>query len=270
MNRMLAIAAPALAAGLLAISFAGFGAATSKDEASRLGAADEAEIRRIVEAYIRENPDVIIESVNAYATAQRARDNEAREQAARDAAPYLVTDEGAFAAGAAPDAATVAVVEFFDYHCGFCKRANGVMRDLVSDDPAVKVVFRELPILREESDLAAKYALAARDQGRYLDLHFAMLGASGVLTETRIQDIARKAGMDVERLTARAHAKDLKETLDLNYAIASDIGIEGTPAFLVASLSGDFISLIPEVNVDRLKAAIEDAKKAAAAAKAAD
>ncbi|MEX0644812.1 MAG: DsbA family protein, partial [Parvularculaceae bacterium] len=151
----------------------------------------------------------------------------------------------------------------FDYHCSYCKRAAGLVQDLVKTDPSVKVIFRELPILRPESDYAAQVALAARAQGKYADLHFAMMDASGVLTKERIMEIAASKGVDFAAIEEALRDPAIAQSIDDSHRIASELAIDGTPAFIVASLDGKFIDVFSGYDAEGLTASIAKAKKAA-------
>jgi protein-disulfide isomerase len=219
----------------------------------------EADIRAIVRNYLIAHPEVLMEASQAYdAKQERARLDGARSNLAALTAP----DHG-FVAGANPAAAEVVVVELFDYHCGYCKKAVGLVRELTKSDPKVKVVFRELPILREESEYAAKAALAARAQGKYADLHFAMMGASGVLSKDRVDEIARSKGLDLNKLRADMESAAVKESIEETEEIARNLDIDGTPTFIIASLNGEFVELIAGFSAERVTTAIAAAKKAA-------
>ena len=127
---------------------------------------EEEEIGNLIRAYLMENPEVIIEAVNAYSQReQRASETRANDGAKVNLAALLNPENG-FVAGKNPSKAKVAVIEMYDYHCGFCKRATGIIKEIADKDADVKVVFRELPILKEESNYAAEASLAAREQDR--------------------------------------------------------------------------------------------------------
>ncbi|WP_133162411.1 DsbA family protein [Hyphococcus luteus] len=223
----------------------------------------EEEIGKIVRAYLMENPEVIIEAVNKYSYEQRAAAEEQMKAAAADSLPALLDPKTSYVAGKNPDKAKVAVVELYDYHCTYCKRAADIVSDMVKKDADVKVVFRELPILREESEYAAEMALAARDQGKFLDFHFALLDASGVLTEKRVNDIARKQGLDVEKMQAAIEKNGIPKMITDNHVMASALGVEGTPAFIVAAVDGSYVDVVPGFDRDTLEEKIKEAKKAA-------
>ncbi|MEM8936137.1 MAG: DsbA family protein [Pseudomonadota bacterium] len=224
--------------------------------------AETEEIRALIGAYLMENPEVILESVDLH----RQRLAEAEAAAARAAMAEVKADivsaVDGFEAGKDVGNAKVAVVEFFDYQCGFCKRAAPLIKDMISTDDDVKVVFRELPIFGDDSENAAASALAARDQGKFLDLHFAFMEASGKLTADRIADIANTVGVDIDTLEDRRVEKDVSQSIANTQALAQAVGIEGTPAFVVASLDGDYLELIPGFRPDELAAAIDAAKQA--------
>ncbi len=216
---------------------------------------DRKAIEAIVRDVIRDNPEIIVEALNAYA------EREASEAAA-EALPALLKEETGFVAGKNPAAAKVAVIELFDYHCGYCKRATDLVRALSTNDPAVKVILRDLPLLRKESDQAARYALAAREQGKYLDYHFALLAQSGVLTEEKLTEVAKTIGLDAARLKKDAAAAKIDTALESNFEAARRMRLDGTPSFIVASLDGDFMRVIPGLDEDAVRDAVAEAKKA--------
>jgi len=227
----------------------------SAQQGKPAAAADRKAIEAIVRDVIRENPEIIIDALNAYSEQQSA-------EAASAVLPALLKEDTAFVAGKNPGAAKVAVIELFDYHCGFCKRATGLVQELTRGDPAVKVVLRDLPLLRKESDVAARYALAAREQGKYLDYHFALMAQSGVLTEARLREVAAKTGLDVKKLEADAKAAKLETAIRGNFEAAERLRLDGTPSFIITALDGEFLRVIAGYDEDAVRAAIADAKKA--------
>lgn len=268
MKTQLAIGAALVAAVALGATIAAFSnaqgdrSAAESRPAGLFEAAQEDEIRAIVRDYLLDNPEVIIESLQTYDMRRReASETQARDNA-RTNLEALLDDAGGFSIASNPARATVAVIELFDYHCGYCKRATPLMRDLTRKDASVRVVFRELPILREESEFAAKAALAARTQGKYAELHFAMMDASGVLDMKRIREIAVANGLDADALVAAMDDPALEQAIDDNHRMAAEIGVDGTPAFIVASLDGAYVEVVPGFNEPRIKAAIAEAKKA--------
>ncbi|MEK7265310.1 MAG: DsbA family protein [Pseudomonadota bacterium] len=215
---------------------------------------DRAAIEQIVRDTIRDDPSIIVAALNDY-SANHVKDT------VRKYLPELLSSESGYVSVKNPASAKVAVIEFFDYHCGFCKRSSSFVQELIKNDPSVKFSFREFPILREESDVASRYALAARAQGKYLEMHFAMLGETGVVTEARIKEIAKKIGLDVNKLVADHNNPEFTRYIESDRRAAQEMNIDGTPTFIVASLDGDFVDIIPGFRPDDVKAAIAEAKK---------
>ena len=145
----------------------------------------------------------------------------------------VLSDPGSPAVGAAaPD---VTVVVFTDYQCAICKRTDPALERLLAADPKVRVIWKDWPIRGPASDFAARTALAAHRQGRYAEVHGALMAARGELTPARITDIAAQAGADPERLAAnlQADARAIDVQLGRHRAQAFALGLEGTPAYLV-------------------------------------
>ncbi|WDI30867.1 DsbA family protein [Hyphococcus flavus] len=223
----------------------------------------EDEIRDLVRAYLLDNPEVIIEAVNVYSTRERAADEARTRQLVSENLNLLTDPAFGYVAGKNPQQAKVAVIELFDYHCGYCKRAAGLVQEITKTDSDVKVVFRELPLLRKESEYAAEMALAAREQGKFLEFHFAMLNSSGVLTKERVQKIARDNGLDVAKMEAEIEKGEIVSIITENHQLAGALGIDYTPAFIIASLNGEFVDFVPGFDEDLVKEKIKQAKEAA-------
>ena len=96
--------------------------------------------------------------------------------------------------------AEIAIVQFFDYKCGYCRRVSPTLSKLLEEHKNVRVIFKELPILGAESHMASRAALAAAKQGAYEAFHQELMSLNGPITPAAIEDIARKLGLDVARL----------------------------------------------------------------------
>jgi len=145
----------------------------------------------------------------------------------------VLNDPGAPASGAArPD---VVVVIFTDYQCAVCKGTDPALGRLLARDPGVRVIWKDWPIRGPASDFAARVALAAHRQGRYVQVHDALMAARGQLTPERITDIAHRAGADPARLAAdlQNDARAIDEQLGRHRLQAFSLGLQGTPAYLV-------------------------------------
>lgn len=191
----------------------------------------EEDVKRLALEAIRENPEIVMEAVEAL----QAREAEAQAEAAQAAlsgsrealerdpnAPVLGNPEG-----------DVTLVEFFDYNCPYCRRAAEGVEALIAEDPDLRVVMREWPILGDESVAAARASLAARMQGGYEPFHFALMAAEGRVDDAAIEAAAEAAGLDLERLRADMEAPEVQAHIDASMALAEALGINGTPAFVV-------------------------------------
>lgn len=145
----------------------------------------------------------------------------------------VLGDRGSPHAGA--DAPDVTVVVFTDYQCGICKVTDPALTALLADDPKVRVIYKDWPIRGPASDAAARHALAADRQGRYLAVHQAFMAAHGPLDPIRFDEIAGGAGVDVVRLRADLdlHGAAIDAQLRGHALQAFSLGLAGTPAYLV-------------------------------------
>jgi protein-disulfide isomerase len=206
---------------------------THADPASPAAPATDPATAAQLRALIAANPRLAAGLLAEVQRAAAERSEHERAARARALRARIESDAGGHAIGADAAVAQVVVVDFFDYHCGACKRATRDLLELALDATDVRFVFKELPVLADESRLAARAALAARAQGRYLELHTALMGASGVFTEARLLAIAADAGLDLEALRRDMAAPALDRELDETIALADSIGLVGTPAFVV-------------------------------------
>jgi protein-disulfide isomerase len=216
----------ALLAGLMA---APVGA--QDDQASKFSPAEEDAIRQLVRDYLLANPEVLMEAAQVY----RERQQEIQQQQAREALvsrrEELDQDPDSPVLGN-PDG-DVVVVEFFDYRCPYCVRVAEPLREAVEDDGNIRLVMKEFPILGPESMVAARMALAAEKQGKYEELHFAMMTVSGKLTEAKAFKIAEKIDLDMDQLRRDMEAPEIDAMLQRNFALAQALQINGTPAFVI-------------------------------------
>jgi protein-disulfide isomerase len=128
----------------------------------------------------------------------------------------------------------VTIVEFFDYRCPYCKRVHPSIADLVKDDPNVRIIYKDLPVLGPDSVFAARVALAASMQGAYQHMHDAMLEATSPLTNDTVMALAEAAGLNKARLQQDMNAPEVEAALARNADLAKALGIRGTPTFVVA------------------------------------
>ncbi|UUX49176.1 DsbA family protein [Nisaea acidiphila] len=204
--------------------------------------------------YILKNPEVILESLNAFQQRQEAEEKQRQRLALSQLQAEITANPNDPVLGN-PDG-DVTVVEFFDYQCGYCKRMVAPVIQLLKQDPNVRWVMKEFPILGPASVTAARASVAARNQGAYREFHVALMGYRGKLSDAAVFQTAREVGLDLDKLKADMNAPETEKTIREATLLARSIGINGTPAFII----GDEI-LPGAVSLDTLVEQIEAARK---------
>lgn len=184
-----------------------------------------------IERYIRNHPEVIVQSLQAMEAKHEAEQKEHQTAALKTKQNELLHDPMSPVSG--NPKGEITLVEFYDYRCGFCKRAASAVTELQKVDPRVRVVYKDFPILGKPSELAAKAALASQAQGKHQAFHEALLASQADMTKESILKIAVKVGLDAKRLEADMANPKWKIAIDKNRALAREIGISGTPGFIV-------------------------------------
>lgn len=222
------------------------GAALGMQSIGSVSTSDKAAIEKIIHDYILEHPEIIPEAVEKLQAKRMASSIDTIRPAIET--PYAGAWEGA-AKG------DVTVVEFFDYACGYCRASLSDLAKLVAEDKNVKVVYRELPILSEESASAAKVSLLAAEKGQYMPFHRALYEA-GPISKNSILAAAAKAGID--RAAAEAAMANSKYDAEIqsNIGLAQKLQASGTPTFVIGGqvLNG-------AVGYDALKQAVAAARQ---------
>jgi len=262
--RGLKLALPLAAAGGLALALVtGEPSATAEQKPAPSAAAkvfsDEqrAGIEAIIKDYLIANPELFLEIQSALETKLQAMQAEQLQSAIKDNAAEIYKDNGSPTVGGSD--ADVAVVEFFDYNCGFCKRGFPQLAKLVEGDKKVRVVFKELPILSEGSMEAAKVALAAKQQGKYWEVHQALMMHKGQTNGEVALKTAEKLGLDVAKLKTDMASPEVAKEIESVNKLAQKMGINGTPHYLVADKS---IAGAPEDLHDQLVGLVKETRDA--------
>jgi len=239
----------------LVLAFAVFSfAAPSAGAADALTPAQKEAVDRMIHDYLLAHPEVIVESIRAAQATAKLKREESAKQSITERRAELLSDASAPVAG--NPQGDVTIVEFFDYRCPYCKQVEPHLEALLKEDPKLRIVYKEFPVLGPESVYASRMALAARKQGKYAQFHDAMMAAKGKITEDTVLDVARSVGIDVARAKTDMTAPDIQEMIKRNYALADALDIQGTPAFIV----GD--TLVPgATDLDNLRRLIAEARK---------
>jgi protein-disulfide isomerase len=205
-----------------------------------------------VRAYLLEHPEVLLEVSAKLEQKQAAKTAETGRKAIGQFRQAIERDPRDFVAN--PNG-SVTVTEFFDYRCGYCKLAAPEVVKLIQENPDVRFVFKDFVIFGHDSEAAARLFLGAKDQGKDLALHQALMAEKN-LDEAAALRIAGGLGLDVAKARAAGASQATTQHLADTHGLAQSLAIEGTPAFIV----GD--KLIPGADMAALKLAIAQAKAA--------
>ena len=218
--------------------------------AGRLGApvgSERTRIERVVHDYLVSHPEVLVEASSAL------RRRESGQAIDADKAAILEPFGNAWAGNPKGD---VTVVEYFDYNCGYCRASLPAIDALIADDPGLRIVYRDWPILSQESATAARYSLVAADMGKFREFHRALY-AGGPVSDATLAAAVTTAGLDLAKVQAAAKTPRIDAELTRNLDIAKKLGMSGTPSWVI----GDQVisSALP---IEELQRLVAEARKA--------
>ncbi len=223
---------------------------------SPFSAEQKSAIEGIVKDYLLAHPEIGLEMQSALEAKMQKEQDEKTKTFVADNAKVLYRDPNAAVAGN-PDG-DITVVEFFDYNCGYCKRGFNQVQKLIDSDKNIRFVFKELPIINDASEPVSRIALAARMQGKYWDLHKALINMKGLINEAVALKAAEGLGLDMAKLKTDMASDAVKAELDSSKALAQKMGINGTPHFLVGDRS---VGGAPDHLADILAGHVADLRK---------
>lgn len=188
------------------------------------------EIETIIREYFIKHPEMI-EELQALAQAEKMKRTVSEHKDILFNSPRQVT--------LGNPKGDVTMVEFFDYNCGYCKRALDDMMTLLKNDPNLRVVLKELPVLSQGSMEAAQVAaaLAMQDKSgkRYLDFHQKLLTGRGQVDKARAMAVAKEVGADTARLEKDMTSPEVKAALEESFKLAEAFNIQGTPSYVIGN-----------------------------------
>lgn len=239
-------------------AFIAFGAPTGEAPAAdeNFSPAQRKAIEEVVRQVLRDNPEILVEAIHAARAKQETDERNRAVRALSERRKDLERNPASPVFGN-PDG-DVTVVEFFDYRCGFCKRAHPTMAELLKSDPKVRVVLKEFPILGPESILASRTALAVHrmDPAKYRPFHDALMTDRAAVSRERLLQVAKSVGIDIGKLEKGIADPAIDAIIGETMELAQSLGINGTPAFVI----GD--QIVPgAVDIDTLKQLIAKARK---------
>jgi protein-disulfide isomerase len=217
--------------------------------------AQKTAVEGVVHDYLMKHPEVIIQAVEAYQANIQADKEKAAKEALAKRGNDLLHSPGTQVMGNV--ASDCAIVEFFDNQCPYCQANEPELQKLLKQDPRVKLVLKEFPILGPTSLVASKAALASVKQGKYPEFHAALLAHRGHYDKVGIVDeIAKNAGLDLDKLHKDMDLPEIQAEIDRNLELGRALDISGTPGFVI----GDQI-IGGASSVEDLKKYVADACK---------
>ena len=184
----------------------------------------------IIREFLLKNPIVVREAMQAL----QAQEEKEKQQLFANNLKAMKSD--IYADSDSPSAGNpkgdLTIVVFFDYNCGYCKKTLPELKTLLSNDASVRIIYKELPIMSLQSQIAAKAALAAQRQGKYLEFHNALLESDSSSDET-IKSISDKLGLNYAALQKDMDDPKINQALERNHRLATALGVNGTPAYLI-------------------------------------
>jgi protein-disulfide isomerase len=216
------------------------------------------QIEQIVKEYLMGHPELLQDVMAELEKRQAADDAEKHRVAVKEHSAAIFASARQVTLGNAQG--DVTLVEFFDYNCGYCKRAMSDMLELLKTDAKLKFVLKEFPVLGEGSVQAAQVAAAVRMQDKsggkkYLEFHQKLLSGRGQVDKARALAVAKEVGFDVARVEKDMSSEEAKAQLEESFKLAEALGLNGTPSYVVGS-----DVLIGAVGLDTLKAKVSTAR----------
>jgi len=216
------------------------------------------EIEGIIKDYLVHHPEVLKDAMEAMDKQQQEAQAEKARATIRDNNATLFNSSHQVVLGN-PDG-NVTMVEFFDYNCGFCKRALSDMLDLIKSDTNLRFVLKEFPVLGEGSVEAAHVAVAARMQDttgkKYIEFHQKLLGGRGPADKAHALAVAKDVGFDMVRIQKDMDSDEVKKTIDEDMKLADALGVSGTPSYVVGNEL-----VVGAVGIDELREKIKSERK---------
>lgn len=218
---------------IVLIAALGSVAANSQSLSSPLKPSQKREIEKIVSDYLRNNPEIVIEAIEILRTREKNSAKSQEQYLIKAARNKLYGDNSSPISG--NKNGDVTIVEFFDYNCGYCKKVFSFIPTLLRQDTNLRFIFKELPILSPDSEMAARAALAVwnYNKEKYFQFHKALMETRIRLSKDNVMRIAKKLGIDVTLIEKEMGSDEITKILLRNQNLARNLGIKGTPAFVI-------------------------------------
>jgi protein-disulfide isomerase len=216
------------------------------------------EIEKVIREYLLRNPELLQEVIQEMERRQAQAEAEKHREAIKEHAQALFNSNRQIVLG--NPQGDVTMVEFFDYNCGFCRKALEDKLALIKADPKLRLVLKEFPVLGEGSTQAAQVAVAVRMQDKtggkkYLEFHQKLFASRGAIDKARAMAVLREVGLDAARAEKDINGDEVRQSLEEAFKLAEALGINGTPTYV---LNGQVV--VGAVGVEKLREAINTAR----------
>ena len=193
-------------------------------------ASEKERIESIIREYLLKNPSIIREAMQALQAQEERERAERSANLMKELRKEILFDPDSPISGNA--SGDVSIVVFFDYNCGYCKQTLPRLQSISKKDTLVRIVFKEFPVLGPQSTFAAKAALAASRQRKYVEFHNALITAESI-GEDSIKSISKTIGIDYSKLQKDMADPQIDEQITRNQRLAGSLDINGTPAYII-------------------------------------
>jgi protein-disulfide isomerase len=191
-------------------------------------------IGEIVKEYLLKNPEVLTEVISELEKRQAEAQQVAQSGAVKETKQSLLNAPHSYVVG--NPSGDVTLVEFFDYNCGYCKKALSDVQTLMKSDPKLRVVLKDFPVLGPDSVEASRVALAAKNQlqgQKLFDYHVKVMDTRGRVNGERAMAVAKDMGLDIAKLQKDMESAEVRNALQENMALGDKLSLTGTPAFII-------------------------------------
>jgi protein-disulfide isomerase len=226
--------------------------------ATPLNESQVAAIRELIREHLLANPEIIRDAINELQRKEQEAEVAAQANVIDDQKDLIFASSRQVVLGN-PDG-DVTLVEFFDYNCGYCRRAHADMKRLIDQDHNLRIVLKEFPVLGDGSVAAAHVGVAVNMMApeKYFEFHDALLSERGQIDGDRALAVAADLGLDTDKLRQTMESPEVQATIAESYDLANKLSLTGTPSYVTAKEV-----VVGAVGYDVLKSKIEDARACA-------
>ncbi|MFC5738386.1 DsbA family protein [Sinirhodobacter huangdaonensis] len=203
---------------------------------SKMSTEEKAAFGEAVKDYLMQNPEVLVEAINVLEERQQAAAVE-NDKTLVDTNAKDIFEDGFSWIGGNPQG-DVTIVEFMDYKCTYCKKAFPEVEDLLKKDGNIRLIVKEFPILSQQSELGARFAVATKQvagDAAYKTVHDALIGMRGDISLEGLKRLAADNKFDADAIIKKMNTEEVTAVLRANHQLAERMNISGTPTFIIGN-----------------------------------